>query len=74
MHVYACTMHLQVAWDVIWNGDRATTLLGVSSKACPITAALVRAAFHDAGTHNACVSAAKKGLPCRGGLGAHAAL
>lgn len=41
----------QVAWDVIWSGDRAT-VVGVSSRKCPITTALVRAAFHDAGTFN----------------------
>lgn len=44
----------QVAWDVIWNGDRATALAGVSGgRNFPVAAALVSAAFHDAGTYNA---------------------
>ncbi|PRW57293.1 L-ascorbate peroxidase peroxisomal-like [Chlorella sorokiniana] len=50
----------RVAWDVIYYGERSMSLPGVSSKACPITAALVRAAFHDAGTWN---GTTKKGGP-----------
>ncbi len=55
IHLLAQMPHTcQVAWDVIWNGDRATALAGVSGgRNFPVAAALVRAAFHDAGTYNA---------------------